>query len=95
VRLKEEDICAGSCKKTEGSHSISCDQVSWLLDIADRYIPKDMVRPSVSRQREMLKYGMLYEIMEIADLKFEDGSARWNGTPNEARNYDAEDQYQA
>jgi hypothetical protein len=86
-----EDVCCGSTQKTEGSNPISCDQVSWLLDIADRYIPKDNKNPRVSRQRDMLKYGMLYEIMEIADLKFMDDSARWNGTPNEARNYREED----
>ena len=70
--------------------SINCDQVAWLLDIADRYLPKDGMAP-ISRQRDMKKYGMLYEIMEIAGLKFEDDRARWNGTPNEARPYNDED----
>ena len=71
-------------------HEISCDQVAWLLDIADRYIPKDNY-PNISQQREMKKYAMLYEIMEIADLTFADDSARWNGTPNQARNYSDKD----
>ena len=71
-------------------HEISCDQVAWLLAIADRYIPKDNY-PNISQQREMKKYAMLYEIMEIADLRFADDSARWNGTPNQARNYSDKD----
>jgi len=66
---------------------ISCDQVVWLLDIANRYLPQDR-HPAVSQQREMMRYAMLYEIMEIAGLEFEDDSARWNGTPNQARRYD-------
>ena len=66
---------------------ISCDQVAWLLDMADRYLPQTRY-PAVSQQRQMLKYAMLYEIMEIAGLQFKDGSARWNGTPNPARDYD-------
>jgi hypothetical protein len=33
----------------------------------------------------MLKYGMLYEVMEIANLEFEDARAQWNATPNAAR----------
>jgi hypothetical protein len=63
---------------------INCDQVAWLLDIFGRYLPKDEF-PRVSQQREMKKYGMLYEVMEIANLEFEDASAQWNGTPNTAR----------
>ena len=70
-------------------YAINCDQVAWLLDIFNRYLPKSH-HPRVSREREMLKYGMLYEVMEIANLKFADASARWNGTPNEARPYDDE-----
>ena len=34
---------------------------------------------------------MLYEIMEITGLQFEDDKARWNGTPNQARDYGDED----
>jgi hypothetical protein len=63
---------------------ITCDQVAWLLDIAERHIPNDN-RVRVSRQREMQKYAMLYEIMEVASLQFADDRARWNGTPNDAQ----------
>ena len=68
-------------------YPISCDQVSWLLDVFTRYLPQDN-RPRVSRHREMLNYGMLYEVMEIAGLVFEDDNARWNGTPQDARKHD-------
>lgn len=81
--------CCGM-KKTEISKPVNCDQVAWLLDIFDRYLPEDS-HPRVSKHREMLKYGMLYEVMDIADLKFADDSARWNGTPNDARDYGDED----
>jgi hypothetical protein len=64
--------------------SITCDQVAWLKDIADRYIPRDDY-PTISRQREMKKYAMLYEIMEVVGLVFEDGGAINNGTPQEVR----------
>ena len=69
---------------------LNCDQVAWLLDIAERHLPKQTT-PRVCQQREMQKYSMLYEIMEVANLQFEDDRARWNGTPNQARNYDDED----
>ena len=68
-------------------HPITCDQVAWLLDIFTRYLPPDN-RPKVSRQREMFKYGMLYEVMEVAGLKFADDMARLNGTPRDARKHD-------
>ena len=71
-------------KMPEHYRKITCDQVAWLLDIADRYLPKSK-HVSVSREREMMKYGMLYEIMEIMDLYFEDDNARKNGTPADAR----------
>ena len=63
---------------------INCDQVAWLLDIANRYIDKDKF-PAVSQQREMKKYAMLYEIMDIANLKFADKKALYNATPYQAR----------
>lgn len=66
---------------------ITCDQVAWLLDIADRYLPPQKT-PRVCQQRELQKYAMLYEIMDIAGLRFADDSARLNGTPNQARKYD-------
>jgi hypothetical protein len=65
---------------------ISCDQVAWLLDIFDRALPHSKF-PQISREREMKKYGMLYEVMEIAGLSFMDDAARWNGTPNDARKH--------
>ena len=65
---------------------INCDQVSWLLDIFNRYLPQNN-HPRVSQERPMLTYAMLYEVMDIAGLIFEDENARWNGTPNQARPY--------
>jgi len=72
-------------KKTN-SRLINCDQVAWLLEVAERHLPKQTT-PRVCQQREMQKYAMLYEIMEVANLDFEDDRARWNGTPNQARLY--------
>ncbi len=69
---------------------INCDQVSWLMDIAERHIARSDF-PGISQQREMQKYAMLYEIMDVAGLRFEDDRARWNGTPNQARDYGDED----
>lgn len=71
---------------TRKKHTINCDQVAWLLNAFGRYLPQDN-HPDISQQREMLKYGLLYEVMEIVGLKFLDDSARWNGTPNSARDY--------
>lgn len=62
-------------------NKLSCDQIAWLLDIAERYIPYDTV-PEISRQREMKCYAMLYEIMEITGSDFEDDKAAFNATPN-------------
>jgi hypothetical protein len=72
------------CRFVQKKQTINCDQVAWLLDIFGRYLPKDGL-PAVSQKREMMKYGMLYEVMEIANLEFEDVRAQWNGTPNTAR----------
>lgn len=83
-----ENMEQGGIRRMTHMRPIDSDQVAWLLDIFDRYLPKDK-HPAVSRQREMLKYGMLYEVMEIARLEFEDSRAQWNGTPNMAR-YNAE-----
>ena len=68
---------------------INCDQVHWILSIFDRYLPTDD-HPRVSQEREMKKYAMLYELMDVAKLCFTDDSARWNGTPNQARPYEKE-----
>lgn len=66
------------------TREITCDQVAWLLDVFDRYLPK---KPTVrvSQEREMLKYGMLYEVMDVAGLEFADDSAVNNGTPRPVR----------
>ncbi len=63
---------------------ISCDQVAWLMDIFERYLPANN-HPRVSVEREMMQYGMLYEVMDIAGLQFADDAARLNGTPPSAR----------
>jgi hypothetical protein len=57
-----------------GFKPISCDQVAWLLGIFNRYLPQNK-HPRISRERDMLIYGMLYEVMEIAGLQFTDDSA--------------------
>jgi hypothetical protein len=59
---------------------INCDQVSWLLTSIEGYIP-DKCGRGVSREREMKKYALLYEIMDLANLHFEDDAAQRNGTP--------------
>lgn len=69
-----------------GTKTINCDQVCWLLDIFDRYLPYDKY-PRISRQREMKKYGMLYEVIEAAGLSFLDGDAILNATPKDVRNF--------
>lgn len=74
------------CQCEQPKNGISCDQVAWLLDVFDRYLPQSEY-PAVSQKRYMMKYAMLYEVMEVARLDFEDDSARWNGTPDPARNY--------
>jgi hypothetical protein len=86
IPVKETDAMiedTNSCK-AQNRHKINCDQVAWLLDIFNRYLPRDG-HPQISREREMLMYGMLYEVMEIAHLCFEDDRARHNGTPNDTR----------
>ena len=67
-------------RQTSTVNTIGCDQVVWLLDIAERYLPPNR-HPGISREHEMMKYGMLYEIMEICGLRFEDEAARNNATP--------------
>lgn len=59
---------------------INCDQVAWMLDAIDRHLPPSN-KPAVSRAREMQKYALFYEIMEVAHLHFEDDAAQHNGTP--------------
>lgn len=76
----EKDTCCIPIKNKK----ISCDQVAWLLAMADRYLPKSNT-PSIDRRREMLKYAMLYEIMEIVGLWFLDDAAVINATPSPVR----------
>lgn len=64
----------------QGRRPINCDQVSWLLTSIESYIP-DKCGRGVSREREMKKYALLYEIMDLANLHFEDDAAQRNGTP--------------
>ena len=61
---------------------INCDQVSWMLSAIDRYLPA-VAAPRCSRAREMQKYGLLYELMEVADLCFADDAAAHNATPRD------------
>lgn len=63
---------------------ITCDQVAWVLNALRRLTPEGNL-PAVSRQREMLVYAALYEIMEVAHLKFADDAAIYNGTPPDIR----------
>lgn len=63
---------------------ITCDQVAWMLNAINRHLPPNN-HPAVSRAREMQGYALLYELMEVAGLKFADERARHNGTPPDAR----------
>ena len=63
-----------------GARPLNCDQVTWMLNAIERYLPATN-HPQVSRAREMQKYALLYELMEVAYLHFEDASAQHNGTP--------------
>lgn len=69
-----------------GARPINCDQVAWMLDAIGRYLPHDK-HPRVSRAREMQKYALLYELMEVAHLYFEDALAQHNGTPGDVRRF--------
>ena len=65
---------------------INCDQVSWMLGAIKRYLPPGNA-PAVSRAREMQVYALLYEIMEVAHLHFQDDAARHNGTPPDVERF--------
>lgn len=69
-----------------GARPINCDQVAWMLNAIERYLPPTQ-HPRVSRAREMQKYALLYELMEVAHLYFEDASAQHNGTPSDVRRF--------
>lgn len=61
---------------------INSDQVAWMLAAIRRYLPKDD-SPAVSRARDAQAYGLLYELMEVAGLHFQDDAAAHNGTPRD------------
>ena len=61
---------------------LNCDQVAWMLAANNRYLPPHAAA-SVSRAREMQGYALLYELMEVAHLCFEDDAAARNGTPRD------------
>lgn len=65
---------------------INCDQVAWMLNAIERHLP-NKEHPAVSRAREMQKYALLYELMEVAHLYFADASAQHNGTPHDVRRF--------
>lgn len=65
---------------------INCDQVSWILTAIDRYLPQ-LNHPGVSRAREMQKFALLYEFMEVANLCFSDNRAKINGTPPDSQRF--------
>ena len=69
-----------------GARPINCDQVAWMLNAIERHLP-NKEHPAVSRAREMQKYALLYELMEVAHLYFEDASAQHNGTPPDVRRF--------
>jgi len=81
-------LSAGNIRGRINLIHLSADQIAWLMDVAKRYIPDDGL-PSISRQTEMKRYAMLYEVMEIVGAGFQDDSARFNATPPDIREYKA------
>jgi hypothetical protein len=81
--LSERDAFKGIARGLM-ARKITCDQVSWMLSAITRYLPHQDV-PRVSRAREMQAYALLYEIMEVAGLIFEDDAAAQNGTPKDVQ----------
>lgn len=78
-----------ACNTGSTARPINCDQVSWILSAIERYLPS-ADHPRVSRAREMQKYALLYELMEVAHLYFEDANAMHNGTPPDVMRFQAE-----
>lgn len=66
--------------RLERARGLNCDQVSWMLSAIERYLPP-ADGPRVSRKRSMMAYALLYELMEVAGLQFEDERAAHNATP--------------
>ena len=88
---QQQDVTSAACGQSRstvelGARPINCDQVSWMLNAIERYLPPTQ-HPRVSRAREMQKYALLYELMEVAHLYFEDASAQHNGTPGDVRRF--------
>lgn len=65
--------------------AITADQVAWMMGAIYRYIPPDAAHPRCSVERDMKAYGLLYEIMEAANLRFADHVAMSNATPQQVR----------
>ena len=84
----ENNAAGGQSRSTVmlGARPLNCDQVAWMLNAIERYLPATN-HPRVSRAREMQKYALLYELMEVAHLHFEDASAQHNGTPPDVRRF--------
>lgn len=78
--------CRESTPAERGARPLNCDQVAWMLAAIERHLP-NKEHPAVSRAREMQKYALLYELMEVAHLYFEDASAQHNGTPPDVRRF--------
>jgi hypothetical protein len=70
------------CDKADSRHPITCDQVAWMLGAINRYLPTQTA-PAVSRYREATAYALLYELMEVAGLRFMDAAAQHNATPRD------------
>lgn len=87
-QMPEQSAACGQSALTAGlgARLLTCDQVAWMLNAIDRYLPR-LNHPDVSRAREMQKYALLYELMEVAHLYFEDASAQHNGTPHDVRRF--------
>lgn len=87
-QIPEQSAACGQSALTAGlgARPLNCDQVSWMLSAIGRYLPADNY-PGVSRAREMQKYALLYELMEVAHLYFEDANAQHNGTPPDVRRF--------
>lgn len=62
------------------ARAVNCDQVAWMLAAIDRCLPPQDA-PRVSRARAMQSYALLYELMDVAGLVFEDDVAAGNATP--------------
>ncbi len=85
-RTTKPDSAASVLTAGLGARPINCDQVAWMLNAIERYLPPTP-HPRVSRAREMQKYALLYELMEVAHLYFEDANAQHNGTPHDVKRF--------